>query len=325
MLRLGIVGTNFISDWFAEACLQVGGRVHASAVFSRDLDRARGFAARHGLEQWFDDLDEMIRAVDAVYIASPNAVHFEQAMRAVAAGRHVLVEKTMGTSLAQVRGILDAASDQGVVAMEAMRNVHTPEHELIAGALERLGPLRQARIEKLQYSSRYDRFRAGELPNAFDPGLGNSSLADIGVYCLQPALDWFGTPERAVGSSVLLHNGFEGAGSMLLSYDGLVVDLAWSKITSGAGQSVILGEDGALVFDDPAEPRRIEFRPRAGAPEILHDEESSPRQLLHHEIRDFVDQVERGRLDPRWANLSLASRSLMDEYLSGAGGSGVAT
>lgn len=316
MLRFGIVGTNFISDWFAEACQRTGGRAAATAVHSRDLGRARQFASRHGIERGFDDLDEMFDAVDAVYIASPNGAHRDQAIRAIGAGRHVLVEKTMGTSAAQVEQILDAATAVGVVAMEAMRNVHTPEHALIADAIGRLGPLRQARIEKLQYSSRYDRFRAGELPNAFDPRLGNSALADIGVYCLQPALDWFGVPERATGSGVRLHNGFEGAGSMLLAYDGLVVDLAWSKITSGLGHSVILGEDGAVAFDDPAEPNRIVFHPRGGNPEVLYEQESSPKQTLHHEILDFVDQVDRGRPDPRWANLSLASRRLMDAYLA---------
>lgn len=315
MLRFGIIGTNFISDWFAQSCHRTDGGAGATAVYSRDLSRAQEFAARHGLANGFDDLDVMLDAVDAVYIASPNGVHHEQAIRAIGAGRHVLVEKTMGTSADQVQEMLDAAAAAGVIAMEAMRNVHTPEHALIADALAKLGPLRQARIEKLQYSSRYDRFRAGELPNAFDPRLGNSALADIGVYCLQPALDWFGVPERAVGSSVTLHNGFEGAGSMLLSYDGFVVDLAWSKITSGLGHSVILGEDGAVAFDDPAEPRRITFHPRKGTPEVLLERASSPSLLLHHEIVDFVAQVGAGEPDPRWANLSLTSRRIMDEYL----------
>ena len=316
MLRMGIVGTNCISEWFVAACGRTGGRVAPTAVCSRDLGRAEEFARRTGVERAYDDLDAMAGSVDAVYVATPIAAHREQALRAIAAGRHVLVEKTMGASASEVAEILHAAAASGVVAMEAVRNLHPPAHRLIADALGRPGPLRQARIEKLQYSSRYDRFRAGDVPNAFDPTLGNSALADIGVYCLQPALDWFGTPRSTAGASVVLGNGFEGAGSLQLAYDGLVVDLAWSKITAGVNPSAILGEDAALTFDDPAEPTRIVLIPRGGQPEVLLGAPTSAGGTLLHEVVAFADQVEAGAADPRWSRLSLTSRTLMDEHLA---------
>lgn len=109
MLRFGIIGTNFISEWFAAACRETGGRAEPVAVYSRDLGRGRAFADANGVGTAHDDLDALIEAVDAVYVASPNAAHHPQAMRAIEAGRHVLVEKVIGVSSAQVEEIVAAA------------------------------------------------------------------------------------------------------------------------------------------------------------------------------------------------------------------------
>ncbi|MFT3835340.1 MAG: Gfo/Idh/MocA family oxidoreductase [Micropruina sp.] len=317
MLRFGIIGTNFISEWFAAACRDTGGRAEPVAVYSRDLGRGRAFADANGIGAAHDDLEALIEAVDAVYVASPNAAHHPQAMRAIEAGRHVLVEKVSGVSSAQVEEIFAAARARGVVAMEAVRNVHTPAHALVRATLPRLGAVRHARFEKLQYSSRYDRFRAGEQLNAFDPSLDNSALADIGVYCLQPALDLFGEPAQASGASVWLANGFEGGGSLQLDYGSTVVDVVYSKIAAGLGPSVIYGEDAALTLDDPGELSRIELHERGGATTVLLEgQRVLPAETMKHEINDFVDQAEAGVIDRRWAELSLASRRIMDEQLS---------
>ena len=316
-LRFGVVGTNFISDWFVEACARTNGRAVAGAVLSRSRDTGQAFAMKHGIAAVFDDLDAMATEVDAIYIASPNAMHHPQAMRAIAAGKHALIEKVMGTSVAEVAEIFDAAARGGVVAMEATRHLHAPSHQLIRGALPHLGAIRQVRFAKCQYSSRYDAFRAGQIPNAFDPALGNSALADIGVYVVEPALDLFGIPVTATGASALLANGFEGAGSMTLGYGDLVVDLWWSKITRGVTPSVILGEDGALTIDDLAEPMRIELHPRGGRPQLLLEAAAAaPADNLHHEISAFVAQVDAGATDPRWMNVTLESRRLMDAHLA---------
>lgn len=317
-MRFGIVGTNFVSEWFAAAARECGDAVEATAVYSRSAERADEFAHANGLSLSFDDLDAMLAAVDAVYIASPNRAHHWQALRAIEAGRHVMIEKTMATSLAEVTEIFDAAEARGVVAMEAMRNVHSPGHAAIAGAIPQLGVLREARIEKLQYSSRYDAFLAGDVPNAFDPTLGNSALADIGVYALQPALDWFGAPLRSTGSRIQLPNGFEGAGTMQLAYPGFLVDLSWSKISGRVADSYIVGELGGVRFDDPGEPTRVELCLRGEAPVTIFEGPAQPRATFEPQIRDFAAQVQASATDPRWRDLSLLTRELMDRQLETA-------
>ena len=318
MLRFGIIGTNFISDWFVQACAEAGDAVTPVAVYSRSEERGRRFAARHALPYAFTDLAQMVDEVDAVYVASPTAAHFPQAMQAVEAGKHVLIEKTMTENAAQTEQLFAAADANGVVAMEATRNLHAPAHALIRDALPRLGTLRYAHLEMLQYSSRYDRHKAGERLNAFDPTLGNSALADIGVYCLEPALDWFGVPETQSGDSVRLDNGFEALGSIQLSYPGMLVDVVYSKVAQSAVPSVIVGEQGSLTIDNMAQPSRIVLE-RRGEPEVvlLDVEAPEPADSMHFEVASFARQVEAGMTDPRWREVTASARRIMDEHLNG--------
>ncbi len=87
-----------------------------AAVVSRDEGRARKFAAKHGAATAYDNFDAMLRddAVDAVYIASPNALHAEQAVKAARAGKHVLVEKPMALTVADCQRMIDASGEAGV-------------------------------------------------------------------------------------------------------------------------------------------------------------------------------------------------------------------
>ena len=147
MLRFGIIGTNFISEWFVAACRATEGRAQVAAVCSRDAARAQQFADANGGGRGVDTPEALFELVDAVYVASPNLLHHPQAMAALAAGKHVLVEKTMGTDTAQVDEILTAARANKLVAMEAMRTVHAPAHQLVREHLADLGTIRHARFE----------------------------------------------------------------------------------------------------------------------------------------------------------------------------------
>lgn len=319
MLRFGIVGTNFVSAWFAAASRRAG--CEPAAVFSRDQARAEEFAGEHSIPRALDSLPALLAepTVDAVYLASPNAAHLPQALQALQAGKHVLCEKTLGTDLAQTQQIVSTARELGLVVLEAVRPVHDPVYDLIRENLPRLGALRQARFEKLQYSSRYDRVRAGEQLNAFDPSLGNSALADIGVYTLQPALNLFGTPVRTCGASVRLANGFEASGTLVLDYDSLVVTCNWSKITEGVtGEpSVIIGEQAAMTIDSLSQPGVIRVHERGGAVHTLLDDGGrTDWSNMPAEIAAFAGFVERGEFPERFAELSLTTRALMDEQLA---------
>ena len=178
-----------------------------------------GLQCGGGLPLVFDRLEDLASCpeVDAVYIASPTGCHYDQARQMLLAGKHVLCEKPAVVTARQLRELLAIAREKGVVFLEAMRLVHDDALDVIRAALPEIGPLRRVTFEFTQYSSRYDRIRAGEQGiNAFDPALSNGGIMDLGCYCLHAIAALFGAPRRVRADCVRLSNGFDGGGIILL-------------------------------------------------------------------------------------------------------------
>ncbi|MCC6855490.1 MAG: Gfo/Idh/MocA family oxidoreductase, partial [Microbacteriaceae bacterium] len=91
------------------------------AVASRSQERAQQFASEHGIDTAYGSYDQLLAddSVDIVYVAAPHNEHARLAHAAIAAGKHVLIEKPIATTVAEARGIADAAAHAGVFAMEA--------------------------------------------------------------------------------------------------------------------------------------------------------------------------------------------------------------
>jgi 1,5-anhydro-D-fructose reductase (1,5-anhydro-D-mannitol-forming) len=114
-IRWGVVGTGRVNRLMVPA-IKGARDSQVVAVFSRDKSRAAAFAAEHGIERAYDSLDDLIRdpKIDAVYIASPNALHAPQTIRAAEAGKHVLCEKPMAPTLAECHRMIEACERYGV-------------------------------------------------------------------------------------------------------------------------------------------------------------------------------------------------------------------
>ena len=287
-MRLGIVGTNFVSDWLANAAKECDG-VTLRGVYSRDAARGAEFASVHGVESAYNNYYAMLRDVDAVYVASPTFVHCEQAVAAMDRGKHVLCEKMMAASYSQALRMRASAERNRVLLLEAMRTDFDPSFAAIKQGIGKIGAIRRAHLEYCQYSSRYDAFKEGNVLNAFDPAICNSALADIGIYPLHMAIRLFGKPTDFCASSVFLSNGFEGMGSLNLRYPDKLVEISYSKITQSATPSVIEGEDGSLVIDRVHGASEVYVKYRDGSVENIPFEYRKDNMIF--ELSAFRDMV----------------------------------
>ncbi|MET0297111.1 MAG: Gfo/Idh/MocA family oxidoreductase [Microbacterium sp.] len=292
-IRIAVIGTSVISEAFVAAVAGVPG-IRVEAVYSRDAARAAQSAEEFGASWSSDSLEEILASprIDAVYIASPNSIHFEQAASAIAAGKHVLVEKPAVLTADEWRDLVARAGRAGVILLEAMRTEYDPGTALVRSLLAELGTLRAASFRYQKRSSRYDQVLAGERVNMFDPALGGGALADLGVYCLHAMVSLFGVPERLASTMVPVASGVDGAGSITAGYPGMVVTLDYSKITTTRLSSEIQGEEGTMVIDQIAAPRAVEIVRRDGAV-VRHEIEGDPHPLAGEVVR-FVDLVANG-------------------------------
>ncbi|HIX47647.1 MAG TPA: Gfo/Idh/MocA family oxidoreductase [Candidatus Mediterraneibacter caccavium] len=318
-LKIGMIGTNFISDDFCAAAAQVPG-AELSAVYSRKQETGDAFAAKHNIPRVYTDYDEFLDSgLDAVYVASPNFAHCSQTLKALNHKKHVLCEKVMAVNEPEVRSMIDCARQNNVVLLEAMRPDFDPAYDLIEQNLPRIGKLRRATFEFCQYSSRYDSFREGIIQNAFNPELGNAAVMDIGVYCIHSLVRLFGTPKNIKAVSTKLSNGFDGSGIVLMEYEDMTAEAVYSKIAVSVTPSVLQGEDGSIMIDYISKPESVSLRLRESARDTLTGGtiEKLPytpaKNNMIFEIQEFLKLIEKKEVDHKYLKYSLGTIRVLDE------------
>ncbi|WP_179396310.1 Gfo/Idh/MocA family protein [Lacticaseibacillus absianus] len=256
-MKLGIIGTNWITAQFVEAATATG-QYTLAAVYSRRAATAEAFIASTAPATAYTDMAAFLASdVEVVYIASPNGLHAEQTVAAVNAGKHVIVEKPMVTHPSQLAAIEAAkAAHPGVFVFEAARHVYDPNFAVIRD-FAATHPLSGATLAYAKYSSRYDDYLAGKDPNIFSPRFGGGALMDLGVYLVYAAVAWFGVPTHAVYLPHLLASGVDGDGVARLTYPEFDVTLIAGKAYNSQLVSELYTGRQTLSFDSPGELNRV--------------------------------------------------------------------
>lgn len=340
-VRFAVIGTSSISESFLDAVSSSDEAVYVGSM-SRDAERAARVSARFGGTRAFTTVAEVAACdeVDAVYIASPNALHAEQALACIRAGKHLLVEKPICANAAQARMLFEAGRAAGVVVMEAMRSVHDPAYEVLRAALPRIGRVRRASLRFGKYSSRYDEVLAGRQTNIFDARMATGALMDIGVYCVEACVALFGEPEaiaceavRIAGEDCATTGGvIDGAGTILARYPGMVAELAYSKITTDLLPCQIEGELGTITYGGVSVPLEGTLTVRGQAcggasrpGQFTVGDVCEPLPFapcdnnMCYELQDFVACVRGEREADEFERITCASLSIMDEARRQAG------
>lgn len=314
MIRFAVIGTNWITDRFLQAGEELADFT-CTAVYSRSAEKGQAFAEKYGIETVFTNLQQMAESdtFDAVYIASPNALHKEQAMLMMEHQKHVLCEKPFASHRKEVEEMIAAAKKHHVCLMEAMKTTFLPNFLQIKQHLDQLGPIRQVVAHYCKYSSRYDAYRSGELPNAFKPELSNGSLMDIGVYLVYPVISLFGLPNQITARGYKLSSGVDGNGSVLLQYDGHQALLFHSKISTSHLSAEIQGEDATMVIDQFHRPSQITIYDRDGHQTDISLKDDQP--AMSYEMNHFIECIQQGmgQSPVNTFALSVQTMSVMDE------------
>ncbi|MBW9155994.1 Gfo/Idh/MocA family protein [Clostridium tagluense] len=293
VIRFGVIGTNNITDWFLNGAAQVKDFI-LTAVYSRSEEKGKAFAEKYNVEHIFTDLFEMAKSdlIDAVYIASPNAIHAEQAIVFLNHKKHVLCEKALASNASQVISMMNAAKINQVILMEAMKTTQLPNFKIIKDNLHRIGKVRKYFGSYCQYSSRYDKYREGIVLNAFNQNLSNGGLMDIGVYCIHPMINLFGKPKEIKANALILESGVDGEGSIIFKYDEMDAIAMYSKITNSKLHSEIQGEDGNIIIENINKFEKVKIVFRDGKEEDLtqfHNEHD-----MCYEIETFITMIKNG-------------------------------
>ncbi len=246
VVRWGILGPGSIAARFMRHAGEAA-NAEVVAVGSRTPERAAAFAATFGIARAHPSYEALLEdpAVDAVYIAVPNALHHPWTLRALAAGKHVLCEKPYSRRPAEVVEAFDAADVAGRVLMEAFMWRHTPHARRFLELLPEVGALQAIRAT---FS-----FRIGDPADVrLQADLAGGSLMDVGCYAVSGARLVAGSePVRVLGDQTLAPSGVDMTFAGLLRFPGDVIATINSGFTSDHASLEAIGDAGSLVMRSP--------------------------------------------------------------------------
>lgn len=245
-LRWGILGTGGIARLQVSDLLRHGFTV--SAVGSRTQEGAQAFAAEFGLPNAHGSYQALVAdpLVDVVYVATPHPFHAANAMAALQAGKHVLVEKPFAMNSREARSVVDLAAASGLVVLEAMWTRFLPHmsriRELIAAGA--IGEVRTLIADHGQL------LPSDPLHRLRDPLLGGGALLDLGVYPVSFAIELFGRPETVLADAVMTETGVDGRTAVVLGFQGGRQALIHTALDArGPNTAVVVGAKGRIEID----------------------------------------------------------------------------
>lgn len=288
MVNFATIGSNFIVHRFLEAAALVDDFEYA-AVYSRTEAKGRELANQYGITTVYTSLESLAKdkKVDAVYIASPNHLHAKHSILMMKHGKHVICEKPISSHSRELAEMEQIARANNVILMEAMKSVHCPGYEAVQNNIQKLGQISHVTFNFSQYSSRYDKYKAGIIENAFKPEVSNGALMDIGVYTIHMLLALFGMPVNIRANVMMLETGTDAAGTISCDYEDFLATLIYSKISSYEGNQ-IQGESATMIIDKISDIKQVTINYRDGRVENIA---INKKNTMYYEIQKFVDAI----------------------------------
>jgi predicted dehydrogenase len=299
-LNWAIIGTGFISNAAIDGIKKSdGSRLHG--IYGRRSEMVSEFQLRHDIPHGYTDLDAVLRdpQVDAIYIGLPNHVHHEIAIKAALAGKAVLSEKSLTTTMADADALLRAVKQSETFFVEGLMYL---AHPLLTRFTE---VLRDGRLGALRSISGH---YCADIWQVVNPK-GMGTLYNLGCY---PASLLHLTVQTMCGQDAFSRRQLQGFGN--LNDDGNICDavcsarfengvLATLQSTDSYGTEnafSVMGEHGILSFvTNPWQPAAgrstMEWRPFKGNPELIHVDD--PHDAFYHQTVLVERHVGRGEAE----------------------------
>ncbi len=319
-MRWGIIGLGRIADTEIAPAITDSPQGELRAVVSRDQGRADAFAGRHGAARALTSFHEMLADpdVDAVYIATPNALHAEQVVTAARAGKHVMCDKPLALSVADARRAVaaceEAAVKLGITFQTRFHDNYGRFRELVQDGS--LGEIRVVQVEMSPGRTLLKGWRT-------DPALtGFGAINNLGVHAFD-LIRWLLGAEATEVTALAGHEGGlapETLALVLLRY--ATGALAYVNVNQSAGfpqaDITVYGTKGRVVGRSTT---RMNMK---GTLDVLTDQgEARIETASYHAYRGavmaFEDAVATGR-EPSPSGLdglrSVELTSAIEESLS---------
>ena len=316
--KWGILAPGKMSAKFTKG-LKLLDNAELYAVGSRDIERARQFAADFGYKKYYGSYEELAndKEVDIIYVASPHSHHFEHTILCLRNKKAVLCEKAFALNSPEADAMISEAVKQKVFLMEALWPPFQPMYIKTKGILDSGAPGKILHLNaRFSFQAPYN-----PLDRKFNLSLGGGSLLDIGIYPVIDALWFMGVPDEVIAKASFAETGSEDSISIIFGYkDGRMATLYSSFRTAGGIGCDLLCENGNLFFS-----RGRDMSQRLNV--VLNGKENLEYSLLpegmgyQFEAAEVMKCLDEGKLESDVVphSLSLDLMSTLDRIRKAAG------
>ncbi len=254
-IKVGFLGGGSIAGTVAKA-LQGRPEIDTFGIATRDPERSRAFAKTHRFTRAFSSYQALAACpdIDLIYIATPHALHYSQALLCLEHRKAVLCEKAFTATAWQAKALIDKARQERTLLAEAIWTRYLPARSVIDGYLQRgLIGRPSGLVANLGYP-------VSHVARMVQPELAGGALLDLGVYPINFALMAFGTAIKQVTSAcTFLDSGVDAANSITLTYDdGKLAVLTSTQVAQTDRRGCIFGDRGYLVVDNINNPQLVQ-------------------------------------------------------------------
>lgn len=291
--KMAILGTGNIAAHMAKAVNGLD-EIEAYAVASRDLEKAQKFATEWNFAKAYGSYEEMVSdaEIDLIYVATPHAMHYENAKLCIEHGKNVLVEKAFTANAKQAEKLIVLAREKGVFLAEAMWTRYMPGLKMIKDIIAE-GKIGQVDSVEADFS-----IPISGVKRLHDPALAGGALLDLGVYTLTFASMFLGDDVVSTKSRCIKYaTGVDATAHIELTYrDGRQAFLRTSMVSGSRNDGKINGAQGYIDVSNLNSLEKIQVFDASGQLK----ETIIPPQLVNgyeYEVLACKKAIEAGQLE----------------------------
>ncbi|WP_068545529.1 Gfo/Idh/MocA family protein [Thalassotalea crassostreae] len=245
-IRWGIIGLGSIAHKFASDLIKVTGS-ELYAVASRSADKAQAFSNQYNASIAYSSYEQLVKdeQVDAIYIATPHALHQDNTLLCLEHGKAVLCEKPFAMDSQQVNTMIACAQKHNTLLMEALWTYFLPHYQFV---LRELANKTYGNIVKLEANFGFFR-EFDDNSRLFNKALGGGSLLDIGIYPIFTALSTLGKPKSITAQASYFDNGADSSCSMSFEYERATATLESTLLDDTSNKAIFYCETGTIKIN----------------------------------------------------------------------------
>lgn len=246
-MKIGVVGVGKIVREFLEMHRELEEiEIGALCGLPRHEKALKDLQVTYNIDAVFMSYEMLLETdIETIYLGIPNQLHFEYTMKALEAGKHVIVEKPMATQYEEALQMAKCAKERKRFLFEAVTTQYLENYQQVKNLLPMIGDLKIVTLNYSQYSSRYDDFLKGIIHPAFDPKCGGGALMDINFYNLNYTVGLWGKPDK-ITYKANWDKGIDTSGVLLLEYPHFQCVLVGAKDCNGQNGVTIEGTRGYI-------------------------------------------------------------------------------